>query len=161
MRLTDYAERLDQKRAVKLLDMLEESADEEMQLCIAELLMDGHLCEKTANHKIDKLKAPVLLSAPDKKWSTSKEYPMHDYMVAMNLTPHNSKEMVEKAQDRAREKAVALSISAPKLPSEMNMWDAYYTMAMVLSDYWYTINGDMDKASMMAYEILSDVDKDR
>ena len=86
---------------------------------------------------------------------------MHDYMVAMNLTPHNSKEMVEKAQDIAREKAVALSISAPKLPSEMNMWDAYYTMAMVLSDYWYTINGDMDKASMMAYEILSDVDKDR
>ena len=30
---------------------------------------------------------------------------------------------------------------------------------MMLSDYWITVEGDVDKASQMAYEYLSDPDR--
>lgn len=52
-----------------------------------------------------------------------------------------------------------LSFEAPAIPQDTTIWDAYYAMAMVISDYWFSINGDMDKAAMMAYEVVSDIDR--
>ena len=160
MKLTEFVDKVDRTKAMELLEYLEET-DDEMRLGIAELLMDGHLCELTATAKVEKMKAPVLMSAPDKVWTTDDKYQMCTYMSAVGLTPKYCKELVEKAHERAVEFASKLGVSAPHLPHDMNMWDAYYNMAMVLSDYWYSINGDMNKAAMMAYEVISDIDRGR
>ena len=160
MKLTEFADKLDQRKSIELLEYLEES-DDELRLGIAELLMDGHLCELTATKRVERMKAPVLMEAPDKVWNTSSEHPMLEYMGEMGLIPERCKEMIDKAYERAKEHASRLGVSAPRIPNDMNKWDAYYTMAMVLSDYWMTISGDLDKASMLAYEIVSDIDKNR
>lgn len=160
MKLTKFADKIDQNKSLELLAMLDKE-NEELKLRIAELLMNGHLCEMTAMAKVEKMRAPVLMSAPNEKWTTDDRYQMCTYMSAMGLMPERCKEMVDKAYLRAKELASKLGVSAPHLSEDINMWDCWYNMAMVLSDHWYTINGDMEKASMMAYEILSDVDKDR
>ena len=160
MKLTEFADKLDQRKSIELLEYLEES-DDELRLGIAELLMDGHLCELTATKRVERMKAPVLMEAPDARWATDEEYPMLDYMKAMNLSEKVCYNKIEEAYQKANSKAMALSFSAPPIPQSVNVWDAFYTMAMVISDYWYSINGDLDKASMMAYEVVSDIDKDR
>lgn len=160
MKLTEFVDKMDRTKAMELLEYLEET-DDELRLKVAELLMDGHLCELTATRRIERMKAPVLMSAPDMRWATEEEYPMLDYMKAMNLSARDCYNKIEEAYTRAQGKASALSVTAPPIPEAVNIWDAFYAMAMVISDYWMTINGDMDRASMMAYEVVSDIDRDR
>ena len=59
--------------------------------------------------------------------------------------------------EEARNMASELGITAPK--PNANMWDCWWCIAMMLSDYWITVEGDVDKASQMAYEYLSDPDR--
>lgn len=158
MKLTEFVDKMDRTKAMELLEYLEET-DDELRLKVAELLMDGHLCELTATRRIESMKAPVLMSAPDTRWATEEEYPMLDYMKAMNLSATDCYQKVENAYAKAREKANTLSFEAPAIPQDTTIWDAYYAMAMVISDYWFSINGDMDKAAMMAYEVVSDIDR--
>ena len=42
---------------------------------------------------------------------------------------------------------------------DSNMWDCWWCVAMMLSDYWITVAGDPDMAYQMAYEYLSDPDR--
>lgn len=62
------------------------------------------------------------------------------------------------ACERAKAKAREKGFSAPPV-DKANKWDCYWCMAMILADYWYTVCGDLDTASMMAYEYLSDPDR--
>ena len=65
--------------------------------------------------------------------------------------------MVNETYEEARNMASELGITAPK--PNANMWDFWWCIAMMLSYYWITVEGDVDKAYQMAYEYLSDPDR--
>lgn len=46
------------------------------------------------------------------------------------------------------------------LPYKTTMWDCYWCVAMIFSDYWITVGEDDEKAFTMAYEYLSDPDRE-
>ena len=59
--------------------------------------------------------------------------------------------------ETSKEVSAKYGMSAPRLDS--NMWDCWWCVAMMLSDYWITVAGDPDMAYQMAYEYLSDPDR--
>lgn len=143
----------------KIISMLDEKADEQLCLAVTEELMDGHLCEMTAMKKVSEMVPVILYSAPNEKWQTGEQHPMPKYMETMGLTAQRCYDMVMNACEKAKEKGASLGISAPSIPQETTIWDAYYSIAMCNSDYWITLSGDQEKAAIMAYEIISDPDK--
>ena len=75
----------------------------------------------------------------------------------LGITPSKAYEMVYVHYETAKEVSAKYGISAPRLDS--NMWDCWWCVAMMLSDYWITVAGDPDMAYQMAYEYLSDPDR--
>ncbi len=141
----------------KLHEVLDLICDDLTINLVAESLMDGHLCELTAMNKV-KAMEPVALFK-DGLYHPKTQFPMVEYMEEIGISPAKALELVHKAYENARKTASAIGINAPLIPDKTNKWDCYYTLSMVFSDYWMTVNGEIDKASCMAYEIISDPDK--
>lgn len=141
----------------KLHEVLDLIYDDLTINLVAESLMDGHLCELTAMNKV-KAMEPVALFK-DGLYHPRTQFPMVEYMEEIGISPAKALDMVQKAYENARKIASNGGINAPILPDKTNKWDCYYTIAMVFSDYWLTVRGDIEKAVIMAYEIISDPDK--
>ena len=75
----------------------------------------------------------------------------------LGITPSKAYEMVYAHYETSKEVSAKYGMSAPRLDS--NMWDCWWCVAMMLSDYWITVAGDPDMAYQMAYEYLSDPDR--
>ena len=71
---------------------------------------------------------------------------------------YRAKDMVHEAYALAVNKASDHGWKAPKIPEKYNEWDYYTVFAMIISDHWMTIDGDMGKAAILAYEFMSDPD---
>nr|DAT34176.1 MAG TPA: hypothetical protein [Caudoviricetes sp.] len=142
----------------KIMDCIEERDMHDLNMEVLEILMDGHLCEKTAMHKVKEME-PVALFRDGRIWASPEEHPVCAYMEEMGITHSKAHEHVLKAYERAKDRARELGISAPTLPDGLTSWDCWWCLAMVFSDYWITAAGDIDKASAMAYEYLSDPDR--
>lgn len=82
---------------------------------------------------------------------------MHEYLDAMGLSPEMAHKHVSAAHEKASSKAREKGFSAPSL--DVNMWDCYWAMAMMMADYWYTVCGNAETAAMLAYQYLSDPDR--
>ena len=138
-------------------DAMEELAgdNDELKYRIAIILGKGHYCEYTANHKIKEMKAVAFIAPDGTKMSNINS--MHEYLEAMGITPDSAHKHVAAAHEKASLKAREKGFAAPML--DVNMWDCYWCIAMILSDYWYSVWGDKEKAAMMAYEYLSDPDR--
>ena len=118
-------------------------------------LMDGHLCRETAMHKVENMK-PVILIGPDgSPWTAGN---VNDYLATLGMTPEKIVADIKMAESVARQKASELGISLKSIDT-CTMWDMYWCFAMMVSDYWYSVNGSMDEAAMLAYEYLSDPDR--
>lgn len=141
----------------KLHEVLELICDDLTINLAAEALMDGHLCELTATNKVKAMEPVVLFK--DGVYHPKTQFPLIEYMGAIGISPQNAMEKVEKAYENARKEASNIGISAPQLPSKTNKWDCWYTVAMVFSDYWITVKEDLERAYILAYEILADPDK--
>jgi len=129
--------------------------NEDMKHEIAMALHDGHMCEFSAMHKIRKM-VPVAYIGTDGQRMHGVSS-MHEYLSALGITPESAHRHVMLAHEKAASKAREKGFSAP--PIDANAWDAYWCMAMMLADYWYTICGNLEDAAMMAYEYLSDPDR--
>lgn len=142
-------------------EMISEAMDElaednvELKMKLAWILHKGHMCEYTATHKI-KAMIPVACIGPDGNRMDGVKN-MHDYLAAMGITPEIAHKHIKAAHERASMRAREKGFSAPSL--DVNEWDCYWCIAMVMSDYWYTIGGNVEIASMLAYEYLSDPDR--
>lgn len=141
----------------KLHEVLDLICDDLTVNLVAETLMDGHLCELTAMNKV-KAMEPVALYK-DGLYHAKTQFPLVEYMDNIGINPQKAYELVVKAYENARKKASNIGINAPLIPTKTNKWDCYYTIAMIFSDYWITVEGDIDKAATMAYEMISDPDK--
>lgn len=141
----------------KLLEVLALISDDLTTLLVAEELMDGHLCELTAMKKVEAMEPVALFK--DGLYHPHTQFPMVEYMNEIGVSPQKAYELVQNSYENARKEGGEIGITAPQIPTKTNMWDCYYTLSMVFSDYWITVGGDIDKASMLAYEIISDPDK--
>lgn len=137
----------------KLLAVLALISDDLTTLLVAEELMDGHLCELTAMNKVKALEPKALFK--DGLYHPRTQFSMVEYMESIGITPQKAYELVLKSYENARKAGDKIGIKAPHIPSKINKWDCYYTLSMVFSDYWFTVNGDINKASIIAYEIIS------
>lgn len=132
--------------------------NERMKYEIAMALHNGHLCEHTAKYRIHQMQ-PVAYIGPDGHMMHGIAS-MPEYLAAMGITPEIAHRHVMAAYERAKAKAREWGFSAPPM-HEANQWDCYWCMAMVLADYWYTLCGSLEDAAMMAYEYLSDPDREK
>ena len=142
----------------KLQEVLSLIEDDLTMHLVAECLMDGHLCELTCMGKVRTME-PVALFKDGSLYHTRTDVPMEEYMEEIDISPDKAMRLVENAYESARKSASSLGVSAPSIPNKTNKWDCYYTLAMIFSDYWLTIGDDIEKASMLAYEIISDPDR--
>lgn len=143
--------------SAQISDAMEEYAGDnhELKMKLAMILHDGHLCRYTAEHKIGEMEAVAYIGSDGHILRDAKS--MHDYLAMMGLTPESAHRHVKAAYDKARAKAREKGFSAPEL--DVNEWDCYWCIAMIFADYWYTVCGNLDVASMLAYEYLSDPDR--
>jgi len=146
---------LDALQAKRLVGAIDELAcDNELLLMeLSRIANDGHLCEWSANRKISMMEPVACVDSEGRRTNAS----MAEWLASLGLTPGLAKSMVGKAHEKACETAKGMGFSAPS--AAFNEWDAYWCMAMCLSDYWMTVGNDLQKAAMMAYEYLSDPDR--
>lgn len=130
--------------------------DEHMKYEIAIALHNGHLCEHTAKYRIHEMQAVAYIGHDGTVMHGINS--MHEYLSAMGITPESAHKHITAAYEKARTKAREKGFTAPQL-GNVNMWDCYWCIAMILSDYWYTVCGNVEDAAMMAYEYLSDPDR--
>lgn len=149
----------DDSKLLEILSVIDESDDDLTKMLVAETILDGHLCEMTATCKIKAMR-PVVLLYNGERFSAHTKFPLIDYLEAKGITPGIAFDKVKKAYENARSKANDLGISTPTLSDKTTMWDCYWCIAMIFSDYWITVGEDVEKASAMAYEYLSDPDKE-
>lgn len=116
-------------------------------------MLDGHFFEDGAKYALAKMK-PVILMKDDKPVNST----MWDYMYDSGLTPTQVSRAVDESYNIAKEKLGKLGKQAPVVPSNVNEWDMFVTMAMVLADNPISISGDIMKGAMLTYEYLSDPD---
>lgn len=76
MKLTEFVDKMDRTKAMELLEYLEET-DDELRLKVAELLMDGHLCELTATRRIERMKATFFRKSTSRSTSHRTTATMH------------------------------------------------------------------------------------
>lgn len=134
-----------------IMELVDEYTPCEGKLEIHRYMNDGHEDEWSANYLISKM-LPVAWLGVDEEPSDMKEY-----LAMLGITPKTAKAMVEKAYNISREEGGRRNINAPKL--DANEWDCYWCIAMMLADYWMTHMGDVEVASMLAYQYLSDPDR--
>ena len=135
----------------KMMQIVEEQMPDEGRLCIHMILNDGHHDEWSANYKISKM-VPVAWLGVEKDPSC-----MSEYLTMLGITPMVAKDMVYNSYEIAKTTASKHDFSAPKLNA--NEWDCYWCIAMCIADYWATHMGDIEVASMLAYQYLSDPDR--
>lgn len=158
MKLKDINTEMSKDKLRKLLECIDECGDEMLRIEVSEIMLDGHLSEESAMHKI-KMMEPVVLMVDGKKWTSHKEHPMCDYLDTIGIKDTKALEHVQRAYEKARQHGSEIGINAPPLPDKLTAWDCLWCMAMIFADYWISVGEDIDKASMMAYEYLSDPDK--
>ena len=135
----------------ELMELVDEYTPCEGKLAIHRFMHDGHEDEWSANYLISKM-MPVAWLGVDGEPSD-----MHEYLTMLGVTPKSAKAMVQCAYDKARLKGGEINVPAPKL--DANEWDCYWALAMMIADYWITHWGDLEVASMLAYQYLSDPDR--
>lgn len=147
---------IDSAMALRILDAIGEYAgdNEELLLGVADIVNNGHMCEFSAWHRIKRMEAVAYIGKEGKRIEASS---MEDYLSEMGVTADSSHRLVLSAYERAKASARELGFTAPDL--DANRYDCLWAVAMVLSDYWHTVCGDLEKASMIAYEYLSDPDR--
>lgn len=156
MRLSEY-EDISKDKMKRILCLMDKSEDEMMRLDAMEIIMDGHLCRETAEKRIAAMK-PTNLFFNDKVWHTDSKTPMLAYMESAGLTAQVCYEMVAKAAEEARGKAKEVNAEFYPIPDKTTIWDCYYAMAMVNSDFWLCY-GNQKKLAELAYMHLSDPDR--
>ena len=157
MRVAGHDYIFDKSKMENLIAIIDETGSDDMKLCTLEMLMDGHLCRETAELKVSKMK-PTNLYINDKLWHSDGKEPMLSFMSMAGLTAQVCYEMVIKASDAARLKAKETGAEYYPIPDKTNIWDCYYIMAMMNSDYWLS-HGDQQKLAELAYQYLSDPDR--
>lgn len=147
---------IDSTKMHEILKAIDRHGDdnEDLKMEISFIVNDGHMCEYSAKAKIHEMEAVAYLGKDGRKLDAKS---MEEYLSMIGVTPESSLSMVSKSHEEAKAKARGIGFSAPVLSA--NMWDCYWCLAMVLSDYWYTVCGDLETASMIAYEYLSDPDR--
>lgn len=147
---------IDSAMALRILDAIGEYAgdNEELLLGVADIVNGGHMCEFSAWHRIRRMEAVAYIGKEGKRIEASS---MEDYLSEMGVTADSSHRLVLSAYERAKASARELGFTAPDL--DANRYDCLWAVAMVLSDYWHTVCGDLEKAAMIAYEYLSDPDR--
>ena len=136
----------------KMMEVVEREMPDDGRLCIHMLLNDGHHDEWSARHKISKMVPVAYIGAK----TTPRD--MHEYLDMLGVTPSKATELVEAGYEKARRMGKELNISAPDINA--NQWDCYWCVAMMIADYWATHWGDLEVAGLLAYQYLSDPDKD-
>lgn len=141
----------------KISDALEEfdGDNHELKMRLLYILNKGHMCEYSAKHRIMHMIPVAYIGADGNKMDGIKN--MHEYMLAMGLSPDIAMRHVKAAYEKASAKAREKGFSAPIM--DANEWDAFWAMAMMMADYWYTICGNAETAAMLAYQYLSDPDR--
>lgn len=134
----------------KLMKIVDEQMPDEGKLCVHMTLNDGHHDEWSSCHMISKMVPVAYIGAEGCK-------DMEEYLEALGVTPKSAERLVKEAYEVARDKGSSMGITAPRLNS--NMWDCYWALAMCISDYWVTHDGDLNVAAMLAYQYLSDPDR--
>ena len=158
MKLKDIKTDISKEKFSKILECIDECGDEMLRMDISEIMLDGHLSEESAMHKIKKME-PVVLMADGKRWTSHTDYPMCDYLDAIGITHTKAHEHVLRAYEKARQHGSEIGVNAPPLPDKLTAWDCLWCMAMIFADYWVSTEFNPDKVAMMAYEYLSDPDK--
>ena len=134
-----------------IMKIAEEHVDNDVLLRMKMTINCHHHDEWTAKYCISKMVPVCYVGAVTKPKS------MMEWLDMLGVTPHKAYEMVYAHYDDAVDVSSKYGISAPRL--ESNMWDCWWCVAMMLSDYWITVSGDPDMAYQMAYEYLSDPDR--
>ena len=134
-----------------ILKIAEDNVEDDVLMCMKMAINDGHHDEWTSRYAVSEM-VPVCYVGMNPKPKS-----MCEWMDMLGITPKKAYDMVNDTYEEARNMASELGITAPK--PNANMWDCWWCIAMMLSDYWITVEGDVDKASQMAYEYLSDPDR--
>ena len=158
MKLSRIETSIDKDKINSILEKIDECGDEMLKMEISEIMLDGHLCEESAVHKIGEME-PVVLMKDGSRWSSQDKHIMCAYMNAIGIGPLKAHEHVLRAYEVAKQKGSTMGIQAPHLSDKLTVWDCWWCMAMIFSDYWVTTDSNPEKVAMMAYEYLSDPDK--
>ena len=150
--------RMTEEISDKVSEIMERYAgdNEHMKYELAVALHDGHLCEHTAHYRIKHMEAVAYIGTDGNIMHGVNS--MHEYLTELGITPEIAHKHISAAYEKARAKAREKGFSAPQM-GNVNAWDCYWCIAMILSDYWYTVCGNVEDAAMMAYEYLSDPDR--
>lgn len=140
-----------EERMQKMMEVVEKYTPEEGRIKIHFLLNDNHNDEYSANAQISRMVPVGYIGV------SAKPHNMHEYLSMIGLTPDIALSVVNDAWNKAREIASKHGIEAPRMTA--NMWDCYWCIAMIMSDYWATVQGDIDVAAMLAYQYLTDPDR--
>lgn len=124
---------------------------DELLIKLSAIIDKGHFSKHTADIAISKMK-PVLLIHNTSVFGGT----LSEYMKELSLNEKTCSELVYRAYDKAKDKALEYGYTAPPL-KEVNEFDIYTAFAMVIADYWYCM-GDLDKFAMLVYQWLSDID---
>ncbi len=147
---------IDNAMALRILDAIGERAgdNEGLLLEVADIVNNGHMCEFSAWRRIGRMRAVAYIGKDGKRIEADG---MEDYLSGMGISADSANRLVLSAYERAKASARELGFSAPEL--DANRYDCLWAVAMVLSDYWHTVCGNLEKAAMIAYEYLSDPDR--
>lgn len=134
-----------------ILKIAEDNVEDDLLMCMKMAINDGHHDEWTSRYAVSEM-VPVCYVGMNPKPKS-----MCEWMDMLGITPSKAYEMVYAHYETSKEVSAKYGMSAPRLDS--NMWDCWWCVAMMLSDYWITVAGDPDMAYQMAYEYLSDPDR--
>ena len=140
----------------KFIDLLDEHIPDNdcLKIELDKIINNGHYSEYTSKLSIEKM-IPVAYIGLEGQVIYAEN--MCDYLAKLGITPEHAHSLVLEEYEKAKSAAAIKGFTAPIL--NCNKYDAFHSMAMILADYWYTVNGDLSKAAMIAYEYLSDPDK--
>lgn len=143
--------RMDEQTVEKFIDALDDYLEdkEDFKLAVALLINDDHLCEYSAKYKMRKLCPKVLM---DEEGIIISVKDMCEYMTIRGITPEISHRVISSAYDEMKILAREKGVSLPEL--KVNMWDTYYELAKVFVVHWYSVQGCMNKAAIIACEHL-------
>lgn len=141
------------KDVQKLIDLIEEIDDEEISIKACDRLLNNHLCEMSAKKKVKEMQPVVLRDEHGNVIHCS----LVEYMERMNINSENAQTLIQKEYARANNLGI---VSAPRIPEGTTKWDCYWCIAMMFSDYWITVGNSKERAIELAYQFLSDPDRE-
>lgn len=135
--MSDFLENLDERHTPII---------EEQMIIHSGIFNKNHFDEDSSRYIISRMKPAI------------GNHSTMELLESKGITPSRAKEMIQDAYQEAFKCGIQKGFQAPKISSEYNPYDYYVTMAMCLSDYWFSGIEDDMKYSMIAYEWMSDPD---